>query len=330
MWNLYNRFTKEILLEYEKTRNFEERELEYRKNYIYSTVPRIKQIEDEIKSFGLLIAKSILSNESDYEKVLEEINSKMKALKQEKAILLTENNIPLSHMDIHYHCAHCKDTGFTSTNKKCNCFKQKIVNKAYGMSNLSSNLNSQNFDYFDFSLFSTQSFEGEPKSPKTNMEAIYTECIDFIENFNDESTPNLLFYGSPGSGKTFMCNCIAKDLLDKGKIVVYQTAFKILEILGDYKLRNSNAPDLETSYQLLFDSDLLIIDDLGTELTNTFTTTELFNIINTRLIRNKKMIISTNLNPKEIPDIYSFRISSRIFGSFTFFKFYGRDLRWEK
>jgi len=327
---LYNRFTKEILLEYEKTRNFEERELDDRKQYVYSTVPRIKEIEDEIKSFGLLVAKAILSKESDYEKVLEEINSKMKALKQEKAILLTENNIALSHMDIHYNCGNCKDTGFTSTNKKCNCFKQKIVNKAYGMSNLSSNLNSQNFDYFDFSLFSTQSFEGEPKSPKTNMEDIYTKCIDFIENFNDKSSPNLLFYGSPGSGKTFMCNCIAKDLLDKGKIVVYQTAFKILEILGDYKLRNSNSPDLETSYQLLFDSDLLIIDDLGTELTNTFTTTELFNIINTRLIRNKKMIISTNLNPKEIPDIYSFRISSRIFGSFTFFKFYGRDLRWEK
>lgn len=327
--DLYNRFVKEILLEYEKIRNFEERELELRKQYVYSIVPRVKEIEDEVKRFGLLMTKAILSNETDYEKALEDIKNKMNDLKQEKAILMTENNIPLSYMDINYRCTTCKDTGFTSTNKKCNCFKQKLVNKAYDTSNLSSSLNRENFDYFDFSLFSTETYGKEMTSPRSNMEDIYQRSMNFIEKFHDKSSSNLLFYGTPGSGKTFMCNCIAKELLDKGQIVVYQTAFKILEILGDYKLRNSNAPDLETSYQLLFDSDLLIIDDLGTELTNTFTTTELFNIINTRLINNKKMIISTNLNPKELPDIYSFRISSRIFGSFTFLKFYGKDLRWE-
>ncbi len=329
MWHLYNKFTKEILLKYEKKRNFEERELELRKQYIYSIVPRVKEIEEEIKSFGLLMTKAILSDEIDYEKALEDINKRMNDLKQEKAILLTENNIPLSHMDMNYSCNICRDTGFTSTNKKCNCFKQKLVNKAYDMSNLSSNLNKENFDYFDFSLFSTQPYEGEVNSPRVNMEDVYKKCLDFVDDFNNPTNSNLLFYGSTGSGKTFMCNCIAKELLDKGKIVVYQTAFKILEILGDYKIRNSSLPELETSYQLLFDSDLLIIDDLGTELTNTFTTTELFNIINTRLINNKKMIISTNLTPTELPDIYSFRISSRVFGAFTFLKFYGKDLRWE-
>ena len=327
---MYNRFTKEILLEYERIRDYEEKELASRKQYVYVCIPRIKEIEEETKGFGVLMAKAILSNTVDYEKSLADINNKMKQLKQEKAILLTENNIPLSYMDIHYHCSSCKDTGFMQSGEKCSCFKQKLINRAYGMSNLSGTLKKENFDYFDFSLFSNQPFEGQALSPKANMENIYKECISFVKNFDNKSASNLLFYGNPGSGKTFMCNCIAKDLLDKGKIVVYQTAFKILEILGDYKLRNSSAPDLEISYQLLFDSDLLIIDDLGTELTNTFTNTELFNIINTRLIQNKKMIISTNLNPNEIPDIYSFRISSRIFGAFTFMKFYCKDLRWDK
>ncbi|MBT9131507.1 MAG: DNA replication protein DnaC [candidate division WS2 bacterium] len=198
------------------------------------------------------------------------------------------------------------------------------------MSNLSNTLKSENFDYFDFSLFSTQAVSGESLSPKANIENIYKECLAFVDNFNKPTTSSLLFYGNPGSGKTFMCNCIAKDLLDRGKIVIYQTSFKILEILGDYKLRNSNSATLEASYKLLFDSDLLIIDDLGTELTNTFTNTELFNIINTRLINNNKMIISTNLSPNEIPDIYSSRLSSRVFGAFTFMKFYGKDLRWDK
>lgn len=326
---MYNRFTKEILLEYEKIRNHEEKELDLRRQYVYTCVPRIKEIENEMKSFGVLMTKAILDRTQDYEKSLVEINNKMMQLKQEKAILLTENNIPLSYMDIHYHCSGCKDTGFVQNGEKCRCFKQKLINRAYGMSNLSEILKRQNFDYFDFSLFSSQPYEGESLSPKANMENIYRASMAFVDKFNEKDGKSLLFYGTPGSGKTFMCNCIAKELLDKGSIVVYQTAFKILEIVGDYKLRNNSSIDLETSYQLLFDADLLIVDDLGTELTNTFTNTELFNIINTRLIQNKKMIISTNLNPKEIPEIYSFRISSRIFGAFTFIKFYGKDLRWE-
>ena len=327
---MYNRFTKEILSEYDQIRDFEERELDSRKKYIYDTIPRIKEIDMEIQNCGLLIAKSVLSNTEEYELVLRSMEKKIQQLKSEKAILLTETNIPLSYLVVHHHCESCKDTGFVDGGEKCKCYKQKLINKAYGMSNLSSTLRKENFDYFDFSLFSTQPFGGEPLAPKTNMENIYKECLGFVDNFHKPTAANLLFYGNPGSGKTFMCNCIAKDILDKGKIVVYQTSFKILEILGDYKLRNSSSTALEASYQLLFDSDLLIIDDLGTELTNTFTNTELFNIINTRLINEKKMLISTNLSPNEISDIYSSRLSSRVFGAFTFLKFYGKDLRWEK
>ena len=152
-------------------------------------------------------------------------------------------------------------------------------------------------------------------------------CEGFAFNFDVNSKDNLLFYGETGTGKTFLANCIAKSLLDKGKIVIYQTAFKLLEILEDLRFgKNSN----RDKYNLLFEADLLIIDDLGTEMTNTFTNTELFNIINSRLLSNKKMIVSTNLSPKEIMDRYDDRIFSRLFSKFAVLHFFGKDLRWEK
>ena len=139
----------------------------------------------------------------------------------------------------------------------------------------------------------------------------------------------MLFYGTTGLGKTFLCNCISKSLLDKDKIVIYQTAFTILEILERRRFGKGNKEISDYQYDLLFEADLLVIDDLGTEVTNTFTNAEIFNIVNTRLIAGKKTLISTNLTPKEISGIYTDRIFSRILDKFIPLKFYGKDLRWE-
>ena len=126
-----------------------------------------------------------------------------------------------------------------------------------------------------------------------------------------------------------MCNCIAKSLLDKGNLVIYQTAFKMFEIIEDYKFKNNENHISKDNYDNLFDCDLLIIDDLGTELTNSFTNSELFNILNTRLLTGKKTIISTNLSPMQLGSNYAQRIFSRIFDRFKMVKFIGNDLRWE-
>ncbi|QXM07388.1 ATP-binding protein [Crassaminicella indica] len=327
---MYDHFTKEILLEYEKIRDLEAKALEKRKLEVYKKVPEIKEIDEEIGRFGILISKAILENPQNYEKALANIHEKMEHLKQEKAILLTENNIPMHYLEMNYQCPACKDTGFLDNHKKCNCFKQKLINRAYSMSNMEKILEKENFQTFNIDLFSDEPFENEVLTPKENMQNILTVCEGFVFNFDTKSNENLLFYGTTGLGKTFLCNCIAKALLDKGKIVIYQTAFKILEILEEYKFNKKRTKDIESSYQLLFDSDLLIIDDLGTELTNTFTNTEIFNILNTRLIQDKKIIISTNLSPAQLANTYSDRVFSRIVGAFTKHKFYGPDLRWEK
>ncbi|QEK13496.1 AAA family ATPase [Crassaminicella thermophila] len=327
---MYDKFIKEILLEYEKVRDFEQKKLNQRKVEVYNKIPRIEEIDKEISKTGILIAKAILENPTHYEEAVATIHERMDQLKQEKAILLTENNIPINYLQINYQCKDCKDTGFTENGKKCSCFKQKLINRAYSMSNLDKVLEKENFQSFNMELFSDEPFENEDLTPRQNMQHILSVCEGFVINFDTNPDENLLFYGTTGLGKTFLCNCIAKALLDKGKIVVYQTAFKILEILENHKFNKEKTANIKTSYQLLFDSDLLIIDDLGTELTNTFTNTELFNILNSRLIQNKKMIISTNLSPIEIANTYSDRVFSRIFGKFTILNFYGKDLRWEK
>jgi DNA replication protein DnaC len=327
---LHNPFVKEILRGYEKIRDHEYRELEKRKQHVYSLIPRVKQIDEEISRTGMMVAKVILTSPQNHEQALQEIKEKMDPLKQEKAILMTENNFPLNYLELNHQCPSCKDTGFLTEGQKCNCFKQRLINHAYEMSNMSKILAKENFQSFNLDIFSDSKYKDEDLSPKQNMHNILSIAEGFTINFDRNQKENLFFYGSTGLGKTFMCNCIAKSLLDKGHIVIYQTAFKILEILENYKFNNNRTPDVEMAYQLLFDCDLLIIDDLGTELTNAFTNTEIFNIINSRLIQGKKILISTNLSPVEVATIYSQRVSSRIFGEFTILKFYGKDLRWEK
>ncbi|MBF8982316.1 ATP-binding protein [Lutibacter sp. B2] len=326
---MYRKANKQILVTYERTRDRMQKELEHRKNQVYTSFPRIKAIDKETGEMGISIAKTILIDPQNYEESLKRLKNKMDHLKQEKAFLLTENNIPLDFLELNYQCKTCKDTGFLGTGKKCNCYKQKLISQAYLMSNLDKVLAKENFNTFNINIFNNVPFQKEDITPYENMQKILEECGFFVNNFDfDSENKNLLFYGTTGLGKTFMCNCIAKELLDRGKIVIYQTAFKILEIIEHHKFNKSK--DVEQSYQLLFDCDLLIIDDLGTELTNSFTNSELFYILNTRLIQDKNLIISTNLSPKEVIERYSDRISSRIFDKFEIMKFYGNDLRWER
>jgi len=321
----------EVLREYEKKRDKALSEQKRRQDEVYLKIPRIKEIDKEISKIGFLISRAILNNPESYEEKVNEIKNKIDKLKREKAILTTENNIPLEYTNINYECNKCHDTGFLENGTKCNCLKQVLINKSYKMSNLEKALGKENFDAFNSTIFSPQAFEGERLTPRENIENIAGICEGFVHNFDVDNEENLLFYGTTGLGKTFMCNCIAKALLDKGKIVIYQTAFKILETIENHKFRKNTSEGInESDYNLLFDADLLIIDDLGTELTNSFTNTEIFNIVNSRLIKGNKTIISTNLSPMEIANVYSDRIFSRIFSKFIYLKFYGPDLRWDK
>nr|WP_312216913.1 ATP-binding protein [Clostridioides sp.] len=322
---------KRILKKYEERRDENELLLEKRKKQVYNRFPQIKGIDDEISLIGLKLAKSVLTNPNDRESIVHKSREEIEALRARKCKVLADNNIPDNYLEMKYHCNMCKDKAFLPNGEKCNCFKQEIINEAYKMSNIENVLNKENFSNFNLEIFSTEKSKERGVSPRENIFEILTYCEDYVHNFNPIQSNNILFYGSTGLGKTYMCNCIAKDLLDKGYLVIYQTSFRILEILEDYKFRRDSEGKIsEENYKNLFDCDLLIIDDLGTELTNTFTSSELFNIVNTRLTAGKSIIISTNLTPSQIGETYTQRTLSRILDQFKIYDFFGSDLRWER
>lgn len=320
---------KDILNSYEKRRDKAHSDLEQRILDVYAQIPRIEEIDNEISKIGLRLAKLVLLNPNDKDYIIQEYKSKIEELTNEKKSLLVKNGVPDWYMSIEYKCDTCKDKGFLENGNKCNCLKQEIISATYKMSNLSRILDKENFSNFDLSLFSTEKGQNNI-SPFENMESnILPICDRFVINFDKDNGENLLFYGDTGVGKTYLCNCIAKSLLDKGYLVIYQTAFKMFEIIEDYKFKNTDHHISKENYENLFDCDLLIIDDLGTELTNSFTNSELFNILNTRLLAGKKTIISTNLDIMQLSQNYAIRIFSRIFDKFNPLKFIGKDLRWE-
>lgn len=299
-----------------------------RQNNIYEHVPSIRKIDDEISTLGLKLSKLVLFGRIDIEQAIAELESNLLRLKKERAYLMTEHNFPLDYADLHYQCTLCSDTGFLPSGLACKCYRQQLIEHAYDMSNLKNVLTRENFTTFDIMKFSDQSYKSETISPRENMQEILSISEGFVHEFGKQHA-NLVFYGATGQGKTFLCHSVAKSLLDKGYTVLYQTAFGLIKLLEKYTFSDSGRTEAGEAYQLLFEADLLIIDDLGTEMINTFTNTEIFNLINTRLLQRKSMILSTNLTPVQLRDAYSERVASRLFGEFQFLYFYGKDLRWE-
>ena len=230
----------------------------------------------------------------------------------------------------------CKDTGYITnkdyTTTMCSCLKQKLYDEQYNKANIS-NLDTQNFNNFSDLLYSDKVDENKYRtniSPRENINLIKDICQRFIDNFDDKNQKNLLFTGNTGLGKTFLSSCIANEIIKKGKNVLYQTAPVMLDSIIDYRFGKSNSTNILAS---ILNVDLLIIDDLGTECMNNMKFSEMFNIINTRLLNQNKItktIISTNLSLKELYANYDERIVSRIVGNYDICYFFGDDIRFKK
>lgn len=323
---------RDILLEYQYKRDRNQDLRDQREEEIFSKFPDIKSVVKEINKNGLRMTKAAIRHAS--EKELEELEFNQDFLINRKNDLFKRYNIPKDYLEIKYDCKECKDTGFLESGRKCKCLQQRMLREIYLMSNLENILKKDNFDNFRLDIFSDEKIEEFDNSPRENMKDLFNIANRFVVNFDKKTgtkADNLLFMGTAGVGKTFMCSCIAKEIIDKGNTVIYQTAFNLMDVLERHKFKTESYSLMdEENYSNLFEADLLIIDDLGTELTNSFTISELFNIINSRIISGKKMIISTNLNVSELRDTYSDRIVSRIIGNFEVDLFFGKDLRFKK
>jgi DNA replication protein DnaC len=318
-----NNLVQEVLREYEMLRDKSLKEALMRRQEVYKKIPEISNIDDEIKDIGIEISKSIFLKPQKHKDLLENLRSRLNALKKKKADLLRSNGYPETYMEQKFECNICKDTGYVN-NKRCKCFEQKLINLYYRQSSIEEITKIENFDNFDYHLYSDKPYKGK-MSPRENIKSIVDVAKDFIDNFDNEKE-SLFFYGDSGLGKTFLSNCIAKELLDRGKVVLYRTAPDLIEGLRLNKLNSDNDSYFEYT-DLLRECDLLIIDDLGTEPITPFSLQEIFSIVNARLLANKKFIISTNLPLSEVMNIYPERLCSRILGNFKLLNFYGEDIR---
>ena len=279
----------------------------------YAKNQRLVEIDRLLSSMGATLALTALSGDT---LKIEELKAKSQALSNEKNAILRENGVD----EIVFDCPLCNDTGYIN-GKICNCVKD-IANRI-AISELSATmpLEDSKFENFDLNYYSAQ---GE--NPRRRMTAILKLCKEYAISFNPKTSPNLLFLGEPGLGKTHLTLAIVSAVLEKGYMPIYAPADNLFSIIQKEKFEGEN----KGSYDQMLNCDLLVIDDLGTEMATSFTKSALYNLINTRLLTKKPTIINTNLSLKEIQEIYSPRIVSRLIGNFDTNKFIGTDIRQQK
>lgn len=308
-----------IMREYDDQRLKNMHELNERTLEVYEKFPLIRQIDEQISDLAEKFASGFTREEP---MTFKEYRKELDDLRMEKEALMKCYHIRPETLKMQYRCPDCQDTGYIG-NEKCHCFRQRIIDEMYQQSNLREILKAENFSTLSYKYYDKENLE--------QMRTTVETCKKFAENF-DKSFENILLCGTVGIGKTFLSNCIAKDVLDQGHSVLYLSAFQLFDLMAKNSF-SGNGPKEESivkQYPHIFDSDLLIIDDLGTELVNSFTVAGFFLVINERILRKKSTLISTNLSPEEILTTYTDRTASRIISNYTMLKLSGSDIRLKK
>lgn len=328
---MYNTLSIDNILHgYEQTRLRNKRLLQDRTSEIYDKIPRIEEIDSKMRASYLRAARLNISGTKDDREEAQKIQSDNRLLSAEKEALLAANDYPTDYLKPIYNCNKCQDTGYVN-GQRCECFISQIIDSLYLQSNLKNVLMKENFNTFSLDFYGKEAYAGKAYSPYENITNILDTSKQFIKDFDTpgKERGNILIYGETGLGKTFLTNCIAKELLDNGHSVLYLSANELFEgILAEYLMNRKT--ELEELYNYIYNSELLVIDDLGTELTNNFVLSQLFEIINQRKIIGLSTLISTNLSMKQLRDRYSERIMSRIIADYTVFNIYGDNIRYQK
>ena len=317
--SLTNAQYNSIMKDYEQTRDRNRHLTEQRRREVYTKLPEYGRLDESVGELSVAQAKLLLNGDDE---ALTRLRLSLKDISRRKKELLVSAGYPVDYLEPVYTCPDCKDTGYiegdNGLRKKCHCFHQQELDILYEQSHIRDMIASENF-----SNLSYEYYQGEDL-------AHFRKCVDvchnFVQNFKQDYH-NLFFYGTVGTGKTFLTNCIAKECIEQGCSVLYFSAASLFDLLArntfDYRARE----ELSALCADLYSCDLLVIDDLGTETATAVTLSHFFTCLNERLLRQKSVIISTNLSLEDCRNRYQDRIFSRIASNFEFCKLTGPDIR---
>lgn len=322
---LRNSQYQEIMRSYEQKQLRSRDILDNHYQEVYARLPEFRSLDESISILSVQYGKRLLNGD---ETAVSSLKEELAILRSSKAELLKSAGFPADYLEPSYECPDCKDTGYID-GKKCHCFKKAVSKLLYQQSNLSGVFSHENFNTFSADYYSNNFID--PKSGRSAKEVIleaYQTCQDFVRSF-DQEHKNLFLYGDVGVGKTFLSNCIASALIDAGFSVLYFSAPAFFNSLAHHTFDKGDV-DAQNMYEFIYDCDLLIIDDLGTEYTNAFVSSQFFSCINERLLSKHSTIISTNLSLDALADLYTERSFSRITSNYIMLKLIGDDIRIKK
>ena len=299
-----------------------------RRQQVYAARPQLSQLDRGLKRTMAELIGATLKNGEDTAAVIQDIRQRNQAIQRERAEILKELGLTVEELDDGPMCSHCGDTGWKGASM-CQCLKELCKQEQIKELSKLLSLGEQSFDTFRPDYYSQVLYPSKGLSPRENMEIVRGVCWTYAQKFGKFHYKNLFLSGPPGLGKTFLSACIARTVSENGFSVVYDTAGNIFAQFENRKFQRDTegVQEARDDTRRYLTCDLLILDDLGSELTTQFVQTALYELVNTRMVAGKHTVISSNLTMEEVGRRYSPQIASRLEGEYRVLPFFGDDIR---
>ena len=299
-----------------------------RRREIYAAIPRVAEIDRQLRRTIVDIIAASLRQGNDPVPAIGAVRDKNLDLQAERADLLVAHGYPADALDDKPACPRCSDTGWRGA-VMCDCLKNLCAQEQIKELSKLLDLGEQSFDTFSLDVYSPSPWRGSGISPRENMEMVYEICLNYAQKFGRFYFNNLFLSGAPGLGKTFLSACIARTVSENGFSVVYDTAVNIFSRFEDRKFSRDaeDTREARDETRRYLSCDLLILDDLGSEMTTPFVQSALYTLINSRLTADRRTVISSNLSMEDVRRRYAPQIASRLEGEYRVLPFFGEDIR---
>ena len=314
-------------------KQFREARREALRERLYAQEPRLAQLDRQLQgTMADLVAASLRRGQRAGDAV-RAVRDKNLDLQRERAVLLGAMGLPADALDDKPACPYCGDTGWRGA-QMCDCLKKLCAQEQIQDLSKVLDLGGQSFDTFCLDYYSNVIWPNIGNSPRANMDLVYEVCLNYAQKFGRFHIKNLFLTGAPGLGKTFLSACIARSVSEQGFSVVYDTAETVLRRFETWKFQwdrpENDVQVASEDVNRYLNCDLLILDDLGSEYVSPLRRTLLYELLNTRLVNSRQMVISSNLTLSQVGERYSPAIASRLTGEFYTLSFFGEDIRPKK